>query len=122
MSPSAGQNCILRLACVRAWPAGTAFLLLSVAMFAPAEAQTSDPAAARANLEKNRVLLQENRERVGTIKTDLERLAKERDKLDQDLIQTSKSIQSAESKMTTIESRLGGLEPVSYTHLRAHET
>ena len=70
-------------------------MILALSLPGWAYAQTSDTAAARARLEKNRLLLEENRERVGSIKTDLARLTKEREGLDQDLIQTSKSIQAA---------------------------
>jgi septal ring factor EnvC (AmiA/AmiB activator) len=110
MRPSRGHDRDLLGASARVGLLGASLALQAAALTAPAQAQAPDPAATRAKLEKNRVLLKENRERVGTIKTDLERLAKERDKLDQDLIETSKSIQAAESKMTTIEDRLGGLE------------
>ena len=56
---------------------------------APALAQAADPSATRSRLEQNRALLEQNRERAGTIKSDLERLGKERDELDQDLIRTA---------------------------------
>lgn len=65
---------------------------------------------ARAKLESNKRYLKENRAREGSIKDEMERLTKERAKLNADLIETSDKIKRTEAKMTAIEGRLEKLE------------
>ena len=99
----------------------------TLAMFAVATsrqgaAQTSAPSnsklieaterreQARANLESNRKYLDENRQRVGTIKEVLARLNQERAELNANLISTGEKVKQTEAKMTAIEDRLSKLE------------
>ena len=86
-----------------------AALLLSVAVLggttAGLQAQVSDPAEARRQLEASKYQLDEAQRRSKELQADVARIHDEREQLNKQLIATAQKIQGSEAQLTAIEAR-----------------
>ena len=92
-------------------------VLLALPQIATAQQSKVAPEEARKRLESDRGRLEAAQRRGKELQTDVDKIAVERERINQRLVETAKLIQQSEAQLSLIESRLGELE-AQEKHLR----